>query len=190
MRTQLLPEKMFHHRSPFPVLPIPKKCLPAAVIQIPKAGELALNSQLGPESNWRFSLWKSQKSHEYTQHTPSEATFIFLSIILVGFCKGASWAQAAYLSHNLLCDWSVRCIQDLPNKQGLESFPYDAGKRTGLQILHQIIAIRSYEEDERQIFVCMLMYLQELTRALEPAGQSWVQISALPLNGYVTTSLV
>lgn len=88
MRTQLLPEKMFHHRSPFPVLPIPKKCLPAAVIQIPKAGELALNSQLGPESNWRFSLWKSQKSHEYTQHMPSEATFIFLSIILGGYCRG------------------------------------------------------------------------------------------------------
>ena len=57
MRTQLLPEKMFHHRGPFPVLPIPKKCLPAAVIQIPKAGELVLNSQLGPESDWRFSLF-------------------------------------------------------------------------------------------------------------------------------------
>lgn len=49
--------------------------------------------------------------------------------------------------------------RDLSNKQGLESFPYDAGKRTGLQILHQIIAIRSCEKDERQIFVCMVIYL-------------------------------
>lgn len=69
------------------------------------------------------------------------------------------WAREAYLSHHLPCGWSVRSIQDLPNKQRLESFPYDAGQRTGLQILHQIIAIRSYEEDERQILTCMVRYL-------------------------------
>lgn len=50
--TQLLPEKTLHHRSPFPVLPIPEKCLPAVGIQTSKTGELTLNSQQGPRSSF------------------------------------------------------------------------------------------------------------------------------------------
>lgn len=84
--TQLLPEKTLHHRSPFPALPIPKKCLPAAGIQTPKTGELVLNSQLGPRSDWRSSFLEIPE--KYTQYTPSEATFIFLFLILRSVCWG------------------------------------------------------------------------------------------------------
>lgn len=155
--TQLLPEKTLHHRSPFPVLPIPKKCLPAAGIQTPKTGELALSSQLGPRSDWRSSFFGNPRK-VYSIYSIWSHLYIFVLNSRKSLLR-ASQAQVAYLSHKLPCDWSIRCIQDLSNKQGLESFPYDAGKRTGLQILHQIIAIRSCEKDERQIFVCMVIYL-------------------------------
>lgn len=96
---------------------------------------------------------------KYTQYTPSEATFYIFVLNSRKSLLRPLRPRVAYLSHKLPCDWSIRCIQDLSNKQGLESFPYDVGKRTGLQILHQIIAMRSCEKDERQIFVCMVIYL-------------------------------
>lgn len=151
--TQLLPEKTFHHRSPFPVLPIPKKCLPAVGIQTPKTGELTLNSQQGPRSSFFGNPRKV-----YSIYSIWSLLYIFVLNSRKSLLR-ASRTQVAYLSHKLPCDWSVRCIQDLSNKQGLESFPYDAGKRTGLQILHQVIAIRSCEKNERQIFVCMVIHL-------------------------------
>lgn len=60
---QLLPEKMLI-QHPLSALPIPRKCLPAVPTQTHKAGKLDLNSQLQPGSDPRFSLWKSQKSHD------------------------------------------------------------------------------------------------------------------------------
>jgi hypothetical protein len=83
---------------------------------------------------------------------PSEAAFAFppnSGRILGREC----WAWVAYLSHNLPCSWSVRCIQNLSNKQRLESFPNNSRKWTRLQILHQIIAIRSYKDDGRQALI-------------------------------------
>lgn len=110
-------------------------------------------------------LGQTQGSHSleipeepgFAQYTPSGTTCDSSRIL-----ERKSWAWAPYLSHDLPRGWSVRCIQDLPNKQRLESFPYDAGERTGLQTLHHIIAIRTCD-DERQMFTCVLTDLWELT---------------------------
>ena len=55
----------------------------------PKAGEATRAvSSIQPGSVWRLSLWKSQKSEELAQYTPSGTTFTVLPVILAGFWTG------------------------------------------------------------------------------------------------------
>lgn len=156
---QLLPAKMpipVPSLSPPSALPIPRKCLPAALIQIHKAGEPDLHSQLRPGSDLTFSLFGNPRRARICSIYSIWNHLRFLRIL-----GRKSWAWPAYLSHDLPRGWSVGCVQDLPNKQRLESFPYDAGERTGLQALHHIIAVRTCG-NERQMFIGVLTDLWEL----------------------------
>ena len=60
--------------------------------------------------------------------------------------NGGGEKRDEYLFHDFLNCRGVRCVQQLPNEQRLDSSPHDARQGIGLQVLDHAFTVWGWEE--------------------------------------------
>lgn len=114
----------------------------------------------------------------------------------------SQWEVGAelYLVDNSLCRWGVWSVKDLPHEQRLQGPPDHPGNGTRLHVLHQVVAVRSWQRtadilSRLAALNCLLKTVQQLwTRTggvvVSRLGLAVTVVAMIPKQGLVVVVFV